>query len=136
MSEDEEKARIAEWPDEAATAIDIQAVPHELMAEPTTDPHALMRSAEFLAGVEVGRAEGEKDGFARGFEAGDAHGYARNVSETDAAEAVFAALRLALFTAGIEHGPNFAEHVRSLIKPPAPASAGPPSGPRSVRRRR
>ncbi len=91
-----------------------------------TGRHNTLTPAQFASAIDLtdrdaftrGVAHGDAVGYARGFSDGDAYGYARNVSETDAAEAVFAALRLALFTGGVEHGANFAEHVRTLIKAP------------------
>jgi len=62
-------------PDSAPTVIDEDgdlrakldaAAPRDLFVEPHTDKHRLERSAEYMAGLEVGRAEGYARGLADG----------------------------------------------------------------------
>jgi flagellar biosynthesis/type III secretory pathway protein FliH len=56
--------------------VDEAAAPTVAIVDQVTAPHRLSHSAEFRAGVEVGRAEGEKAGYKKGYERGYEEGRA------------------------------------------------------------
>lgn len=124
---DDAAAREQEWsqPDNATTTTD-GAVPIAI-AEPTTPrPDTTGRHrltpAQFAGAVE----NAENDGYRRGFEHGEAKGYARGLAEGRAdvkqddwlagVEDALAALRLYLFSEGIEHVEEFSARVQKHIK--------------------